>query len=369
MTLESIPLFRLMNRNELQALHIITQERRFAAGQEIFQEGAAGDGVYFVKTGLVEISAGKDVRRVFSRLGPGEVFGEMAIIEHRPRSATASAAVDTEVFFVPRGELLTFIQRSPGLAFSLLQQISHRLRDFNRLHVQELIQAESLAVIGRFAQSIVHDLKNPLGIISLSAEMLELPGTSPEARAQAHRRIRKQVERINDMVGDILIFTKGGRQSVAPQPGDYGAFVLDLVPDLNAEAEAKSARIHLENAPPSVPVPLDPRRLSRVFFNLVHNATDAMPGGGAIILRFELKRGEVVTEIEDTGPGIAPEVADKLFQPFVTHGKEQGTGLGLSICKKIVEDHGGRIAVRSEAGRGAIFSFALPVSGAAQPPS
>src|ERR1035437_2402876 len=115
MTLETLPLFRQLNRNDLQVLRLIAQERKFTAGQEIFQEGAPGDGVYFVKAGLVEISAGKGERHVFSRLGPGEIFGEMAIIEHRPRSATASAAQDSEVFFLPRGEMLPFIERSPGL--------------------------------------------------------------------------------------------------------------------------------------------------------------------------------------------------------------------------------------------------------------
>jgi signal transduction histidine kinase len=361
MTLETIPLFRLLDRNELQALRFITQERQFAAGQEIFQEGAPGDGVYFVKSGMVEISAGKVERHVFSRLGPGEVFGEMAVIEHRPRSATASAAEATEVFFLPRGEMLTFIQHSPALAFALLQQISHRLREFNQRHVRELVQAETLAVIGRFAQGIVHDLKNPLSIISLSAEMFDMPGVSPELRAKAQVRIRKQVERISDMVSDILIFTQGARRETELKPGDYSAFVQDLVGDLRAEAELKEARLEMENVPPAVPVRFDPRRLSRVFFNLVHNATDAMLSGGLIYLRFRSDGTEITTEIEDTGPGIAPEVADRLFQPFSSHGKSHGTGLGLSICKKIVEDHGGTILARSEAGRGAIFSFTLPL--------
>jgi two-component system NtrC family sensor kinase len=361
MTLETIPLFRLLNRNELQALRFITQERQYAAGQEIFREGAPGDGVYFVKSGLVEISAGPGERHVFSRLGPGEVFGEMAVIEHRPRSATASAAAATEVFFLPRGEMLTFIEHSPALAFALLQQISHRLREFNQLHLQELVQAETLAVIGRFAQGIVHDLKNPLSIISLSSEMFDLPGVSPELRAKAQFRIRKQVERISNMVSDILIFTQGARKDAELKPGDYRAFVLALAGDLRAEAELKSARIEMENAPPALPVRFDPRRLSRVFFNFVHNATDAMLDGGTIFLRFQCNDKEILTEIEDTGPGIAAELAGQLFQPFTTHGKAHGTGLGLSICKKIVEDHGGTIAVRSEAGRGAIFSFTLPL--------
>jgi signal transduction histidine kinase len=362
MTLETIPLFRLLNRNELQALRLIAQERQFSAGQEIFREGAPGDGVYFVKSGLVEISAGGGERHVFSRLGPGEVFGEMAVIEHRPRSATAAAAEPTEVYFLPRGEMLTFIARSPALAFALLQQISHRLREFNQLHLKEIVQSENLAVIGRFAQGIVHDLKNPLSIISLSAELLEAPGTSPELRAKSQARIRRQVERISDLVSDILIFTRNVRPQSELKPGDYRGFILDLVPELRAEAETKSARIELENAPPSLPIRFDARRLSRVFFNLVNNATDAMLNGGVIFLRFNLAGGEIVTEIEDTGPGIAPEVAGRLFQPFASHGKAHGTGLGLSICKKVIEDHGGRIAARSEAGRGAIFTFNLPLA-------
>jgi len=361
MTLETIPLFRMLGRDELQALRFIAQEKQFGAGQQIFPEGAAGDGVYFVKSGLVEISAGGVERRIISRLGPGEIFGEMAIIEHRPRSATATAAMATEVYFLPRGEMLTFIERCPSVALALLQQISHRLREFNHVHVQELVKAESLAVIGRFAQSIVHDLKNPLSIISLSAEMVDLPGANAEMRTKAQVRIRKQVERIGDMVSDILIFTQGSRRNLDLKAGDYGAFVSELVGDLRAEVEARSASIQLEKLPPAVMVRFDPRRLSRVFFNLVHNATDAMMDGGIIYLRFELRGDELATEVEDTGPGVAPEVADRLFEPFTTHGKKHGTGLGLSICKRIVEDHGGRISARSEAGRGAIFSFTLPL--------
>ena len=87
-----------------------------------------------------------------------------------------------------------------------------------------------------------------------------------------------------------------------------------------------------------------------------------MLSGGKIFLRFHINGSELVTEVEDTGPGIAPEIAEKLFQPFATHGKTHGTGLGLSICKKIIEDHGGKISCRSEPGHGAIFCFTLPLA-------
>jgi signal transduction histidine kinase len=362
--LESIALFRSLNREELQALRFITQERRLAPNQEIFREGDPGDGVYFVKNGIVEIFSlvGNGKRHVFSRLGDGEIFGEMAVIEHRPRSATATAVDAAEVYFIPRGEMLSLIERSPMLAFNLLQQISHRLREFNQFHLREVIEAERLALVGNFARSIVHDLKNPLSIIGISAEMFDMPNIRPEVRAQTQARIKKQVERINDMVGDILIFSEGERKDRQVKPADYRAFVLELAAELRAEAGLKDVRIEIENIPAAVFIPFDPRRLGRVFYNLVHNATDVMPNGGTIFLRFNADEKEIVTEIEDTGPGIAPEIADKLFQPFATHGKSHGTGLGLSICKKIVEDHGGRIWVRNEPKRGAIFCFALPLA-------
>ena len=362
--LEAIALFHDLKPEELQTLRLITQQRQFAAGAEIFREGSPGDGVYFVKTGRVEISGlvSSNVRRVFSQLGAGEFFGEMAVIEHRPRSATATALQDTVVYFIPREEMLALIERSPALAFGLLRQISHRLREFNQLHLREMIQAESLSVIGRFAQSIVHDLKNPLSIIGLSAEIFDMPNVSPEIRAKTQFRIRRQVERINDLVSDILIFTEGKRSNAGLPPADYRAFVLGLIPDLRAEAELKAAQIEMRELPPAVQVTFDPRRLNRVFHNLIHNATDVMLKGGKIFLRFQVTEQEIITEIEDTGPGIAPEIADQVFQAFVTFGKTHGTGLGLSICKKIIEDHGGEISVRSEAGRGAIFRFVLPLA-------
>jgi len=361
--LESMALFRGLSPDELRALHIIAQERHYPAAGDIFHEGDPGDGVYFVKSGQVAISSlvGANTRRVFSQLGPGEIFGEMAVIEHRPRSATATALKNTDVYFLPRGEMLAFIQRSPALALGLLQHISHRQREFNQFYLREVLQAERLAVVGNFARSIVHDLKNPLSIISLSAEMFDRPNLRPEARTQAGTRIRKQVERISDMVGDILIFTEGKRTDVEAKPASYHAFVVDLITELRAEAELKGAQIQMQNEPPAVLVPFNPRRLSRVFHNLVHNAADMVPDGGVITLRFQTDGKEIITEIEDNGPGIAPEIADKLFEAFATFGKAHGTGLGLSICKKIIEDHLGRIWARNQPGGGAVFAFALPL--------
>lgn len=361
--LESAELFRNLKPEELRALRHVTLERQFHTGQEIFREGDPGDGVYLVREGLVEISGwvNQETRRVLSQIGPGGIFGEMAIIEHRPRSASAAATKDTTAYFIPRGELLTLIERSPGLALSVLQVISQRLREFNQHFLREVVQSERLAVIGRFARSIVHDLKNPLNVIGLTTELACAPNASPQIRATAHGRVRKQIDRINDLVGEILLFTQGGSAADSLTLMNYREFFHLLLEELKEEAAIKSVELVVAHPPPEAKLMLNPNRLRRVFLNLLHNAADVMPRGGTVTVRFTLTPRELVTELQDTGPGIAPAIADQLFQAFVTHGKAHGTGLGLSICKKIIEDHSGRIWARNEPGGGAVFGFALPV--------
>jgi signal transduction histidine kinase len=310
----------------------------------------------------VEISAlvGKDDRRVFSKVSPGEIFGEMAVIENKPRSACATASGDTEVFFISREAAQKLIERSPALALELLREISNRLREFNRQYLDEVLQAERLAVLGRFARSIVHDLKNPLNIIGISAEMAGMESASQESRDESRVRIRRQVDRISDLIGEILDFTQGDHSTFVFAPTDYGTFVTVLAEELRAEVQMKLARLELEEPLPQAELLLDPKRLRRVFYNLIHNATDAMPEGGVIRMRVRADEREIVTEIEDSGPGVAPEIAGQLFEAFATFGKAHGPGLGLSICKRIIKDHHGWIKARSEPGRGAIFSFGLP---------
>lgn len=360
--LESAELFRNLNNTEMAALRRVTLERHYATGQEIFREGDPGEGVYVVKSGRVEISGliNGNARRVFSEIGTGGIFGEMAVIEHRPRSASAIAATEVIAYFIPRGEMLSMMERSPGLTLRILQIISNRLREFNQHHLREVVEAERLATIGRFARSIIHDLKNPLNIIGLTTELACAPNATQPYRVQAQERVRRQIDRISELVSEILYFTQGSEVSANLVMTNYAEFIGQFIEELREEAALRSVILRLENQPPAVGLMINPKRLRRVFFNFVHNATDAMREGGEIILRFSKSPRELITEVEDTGPGIAPEIAGKLFQAFATHGKEHGTGLGLSICKKIIEDHGGRIWARNEPGRGAVFAFALP---------
>ena len=349
---------------ELQCLEQTAKIKFYPAGQNIFIEGDPGDGMYVVIDGLVQISAlvNEQTRRVLSRVEPGDYFGEMAVVDDEARSATATAETDTRAFYLPRDQVLKLLEKSPKLAISLVREFSRRMREVNQQFNQEVLQAERLTLVGRFARSIVHDFKNPLNVIGLASELASTENATPEMHQSAKARIRRQVDRLSNMINELLEFTRGSQSNIVMAQVEYAAFVNQLLEEILPEVQAKSVVLECVNEPPKVKLLLDGQRLTHVFYNLIHNAMDEMPNGGKIMLRFHVKDRELTTEIEDTGKGIAPEVASRLFEPFATHGKAQGTGLGLSICKKIVEDHRGQIRARSVPGGGAVFSFTLPVS-------
>ena len=349
---------------ELRALGRTGHVRRFAAGEVVFKAGDAGDGLYLVEVGRVQVSAvvGNGQSRVLATIGVGDFFGEMAILDEAPRSATATAEVATEAFFLERGELLGLLERRPQFALNLIREFSLRMRALNQKYADEILQAERLAIVGRFAGTIVHDFKNPLQVIGLAAELACSDFTAPPMRHKAADRIARQVERMTNMLHELIEFTKPTGQRPALTPVNFARYMNPLVEEIRQEIAQRGVQLELGNPPPEIEVRVQPQRLSRLFYNLLNNAVDEMSDGGKIFLRFVIEAGELRVEVEDTGKGIADEIAQTLFEPFTTHGKAHGTGLGLTICKKIVEDHGGRIWAHSEPGKGATFCFTLPLA-------
>ncbi len=362
--LERSKLFNSLNSEELQRLAAGATEKHFSAGETIFGEGEEGDGIYLVKEGEVRIEAvvTANEQRVLAKAGPGDFFGEMAVLDREPRSASAIADKATTVIFIPRAELLRLIEHSPRLATSLVREFSLRMRDFNRQYIREVLQAETLALVGRFARTIVHDFKNPLNIIGLAADLMDMDKASPEMRKTSTDRIRKQVDRLTNMINELLEFTRGPQQQAVLGSTNYGAYVNKLLEDFRPELADKRVEIIVENDLPDVEVLADTKRLLHVFSNLFHNAADAMLEGGQVKLRFLMEEGELITEVEDTGKGLAPEIVPRLFEAFASYGKAKGTGLGLSICKRIIDDHKGWMKAWNRPGGGAVFAFSLPIN-------
>lgn len=360
--LATIHLFRDLDDQTLATLESGLRTRRLAPGETIFREGDPGDGLYAVLDGSVYLSIlmNQSHRSVLARVGEGEIFGEMAVLDGQPRSATAQAETAATVGFIDRAAFLDALQRSPGLAVGLLHEISGRLRRFTRRHVEEALKAERLNLLGSCVRSIVHDLRNPLSTIRIAVQLAGREGTSPETKRRACEQIDRQVTRLDGMTKELLEFTRGTRVDANLAPIDYAAFLQALVAELRAEVAPRRIEVDLRVGATPLQVRIDPKRLSHLFYNLLDNAAAAMAEGGKVVIEAGAEEGRVVTRIRDTGHGIAPEVAGRLFEPFVSFGKPDGTGLGLAICNKIVADHGGTIAAENTAEGGASFRFTLP---------
>ncbi len=348
--------------DELTSLGAKSDRRTFQPGQVIFSAGDAGDGFYVVESGSVRISAGPGPHepRVLATIGPGDFFGEMAVIDASPRSATATAETTTTALFLDRAQLLRLFELRPPLALTLTREFSLRMRALNQKYVDDMIHAETLSAIGRFAGTIVHDFKNPLTVISMATELACFDHATPELRQQAKTRVLHQVERMTNMLQELIDVTKPTSQRPALELQPFATVMTPLIQELTEEMADRRVTVVVPSPPPAVMLPLDPQRWSWLLYNLCNNAADEMKDGGTIFLRFVASETILRIEVEDTGGGIAPEIARTLFQPFATHGKATGTGLGLSICKRIVEDHGGQIHAESAPGRGATFVITLP---------
>ncbi len=224
---------------------------------------------------------------------------------------------------------------------------------------QELIRQERISTIGRLSSSIVHDLRNPLAAVYGGAEMLVDADLAPPQVKRLAANIYRASRRIQELLQDLLNVSRGSA---------HGAEVCKLrevaaagCESLRASAEAQHVDVQIR-IPDEIELPLERNRMERVFSNLVGNALEMMPEGGRIQISAVAQNGLVVADVLDTGPGIAPEIRDSLFEPFVSAGKKNGLGLGLALARQTVLDHGGDMWAESEPGHGACFRLRLPVT-------
>jgi signal transduction histidine kinase len=220
----------------------------------------------------------------------------------------------------------------------------------------ELIRQERISTIGRLSSSIVHDLRNPLAAIYGGAEMLVDSELAAPQMKRLAANIYRASRRIQELLADLVNVSRG--RSKSAEICNLGEVVEAACAASTAAAEAQGVRITFEAAE-DVELPIERARMERVFLNLIGNALEAMPGGGAIRIVERLESDFVLVECSDTGPGIQPAIREKLFEPFVSAGKKNGLGLGLALSRQTVLDHGGEIWVEPKT-PGAKFVIRLP---------
>jgi len=210
--------------------------------------------------------------------------------------------------------------------------------------------------MGWLSTSIVHDLKNPLGTVSAGAEMLMELDLAPTEVKRLASNIRRAAGRMRELPADLADVSSGSKSTF--QICDI-RHVIDAVSEaVLAIAERQGVRI-VSDASIGLQIPLMRSRMERVFLNLIANALEAMPHGGEIRIGARQRDNGVLIEVEDTGPGIPRAIQDRLFEPFVTAGKDDGLGLGLALSRQTVLDHGGDMWIEPAAG--ARFTIRLPL--------
>ncbi len=389
-TAASSTVVSLLSSLDRKVLDKVMIEHRFRPGQVVVYEGQHGDVAYLIWSGRVAVVQGDfDNPAIVNYRGPGEVVGEMSLIDNRPRSASIVALDNVRLLGIHRNDFFELLQIDPNFSTNMMEILSTRLRaaeEISRVNTAigrelsaevEELQSENEALRQmeqrrqELSELVVHDLRNPLGNLFSALNMLEL--VLPEDVLEENRELleiaRLSHLRMQDLVDSLLDIAKieAGRPSGERQVTRL-AELMDEVKQLNAFALAKREMELIINFAPDLPsVWADPDQIRRVLTNLVDNAIKYSPKGGPLTVTAVPQGNNVEVSVVDTGPGVAPEAREHIFNRFaqVEAGgiRPHGFGLGLSYCKLAVEAHDGRIWVESGPdGVGSRFVFTLPIA-------
>jgi len=232
-----------------------------------------------------------------------------------------------------------------------------------RERTQEMLaRTEKMATVGTLAAGIAHEVNSPLTGAMHSVHALEAGALAPEKQGRYLQVLAESLERIRRAVSQLLDYSTVHVTNVADY--DLSSLVAKTLEFL--EYQIARNRVEVENRLPPLPIRGDAHKMEQVLVNLVLNAVAAMPAGGRLAFRHVVDGPFLTLIVSDTGEGIPEENLDKIFDPFfTTKVNGDGTGLGLAVCRKIVEQHGGKIRVSSRPGEGTEFSISLPFA----PPS
>jgi signal transduction histidine kinase len=223
---------------------------------------------------------------------------------------------------------------------------------------EQLRRQQRLSALGEVAVGIAHEVRNPLGVIKTSAQLLQKRGHLPETDSRLLSHVADEVRRIDELIGEFLDFARP-RPSVL-QMLDPLPVVRRAADFCGPEFERRHVVLTVSDRAPGSAIAADEDHLFQVFLNLFLNAVEAMPSGGNIRVARECEGGEMRIAVSDTGAGIAKDIQDKIFNPFFTT-KEHGSGLGLAKVFTIMESHRGRVEFASALGGGTTFTLAFPL--------
>ena len=364
--------------DEIEDLIISCQIHSYDPGAVLCRENAVEDRFYMILEGDVEVtkSINNNQEHLLKTLGPGDFFGEMALIHNAPRAATVTAKTHLTTLELDKAGFDRVLHNSTTIALAMVSEISDRLRQNDQMAVDDLrIRASELAQAYQklaeqelarreFLTNIAHELRSPLMVASGYLQMLQKGLMSGPQLTAGIETVARNVQQIVSLVNDILFLQE--MELVLPE---FQAVNIQEVARAVAEKYAAKAREHGVNlrlmpGPNLPPVLGDSKSLERAMIALVDNAIKFSPKGGDVEVRMSQKDGQVIVSVEDHGIGIPKENLPRIFDRFYHLERSGddlfgGIGLGLAITRQVIEQHQGRLDVTSTPGKGSTFTLTL----------
>ncbi len=258
-----------------------------------------------------------------------------------------------------------FLEETLQQRTGALQALQAEIKERERLEVAKL-QSERLAVLGKMAAQVAHEVRNPLGSITLNLDLTcreidrlaDGKGHSPNEGHTLIKEMREEVCRIGRVIEDYLQFAR--LPKLQRQPVDLNAFLDQKLAFLCAELEQANVKLRTHFDPALTTINADANQLWQAMLNLIRNSREAMPGGGELTISTRRDGEQMVLRVSDNGKGMTGEQLQRVFTPFFTTKKE-GIGLGMVLVHQIVTEHGGHIECESTSGKGSTLSLFLPL--------
>ncbi len=381
--LKRVYFFKNLSDGEIGLVVSLCHEGSCKAGQIICVEGEIADKFYIVVQGSFEVYKNfHDAKPdLLAQHSAGSFFGEMALVDELPRSATVIAKEDSQFLFLSSKDFQGLIREHVSIALSVMTSMSFLVRSSNELFVEDLrkrnqqleqayndlehaqaeqLRNERLSTLGKFSSMILHDIRNPIAIIKGQLQLMLMHLEDSDRLRKFIGNVDTESGKLERLAGEFLDYSKGEIRlnfSIV-QPVEFiSCFTESLIAPF--EKQGITIKTNIED---NTPVLLDAERIQRVLGNLLDNARKACKDSA--VKHIEIKSGgngeSFILRVRDSGLGMSDEIKAHIFEPFYSASGAGGTGLGLLIVKNVVEAHGGTLDIESKPGEGTCFTVTLP---------
>jgi signal transduction histidine kinase len=368
-----------LSQTELDGLVQVVRLGTYPPNTVICQEGAMENTLYVILDGWVEVSQQLEggASRVLLHQGPREFFGEMALIQDRPRAATVRTVQRCTLLELTKEEFSSLLNRNPSVAFTVMRKVTSRLRDSDQRAIAELYQknrelarayerlAEQERLRSEFLTTVSHELRTPLTMVQGYLHLMHSGAIPPDKAMEIIPTITRHVDTIVNLANNILFLQELELITPEFEPVMVGDLVAEAISNVNQKAAEYSLSFKIDIAPGLPLVNGDAKGLEQAIAALLDNAVKFSPEGGEIHVSVARQDGSLHIEIVDPGVGIPEDQLELIFEPFHRVQSTEGhlfggLGLGLPIAKHVIELHGGRIWAERRPKGGSKFTVVLP---------